>query len=141
MQAAAPELVWGVAGGSYLHQGRGEGCNEGGWSNLASVGCSCYLFASAGLEPGCASVPGEVTGLVALLVDSVQGLFALGCVSSLLLTFLLAKYVWSKWHSKWSGAISLLCAGGWHLPGLLKLAPEALGPAGKVVMDARTDLH
>lgn len=71
------------------------------------------------------------------------------CRASLLLdvfgvclsTFLLAKLVWSEWHREWSGAISLVCAGRWHLPGSLKLAPEAPGPAGRVVMDARMGLH
>lgn len=39
-------------------------------------------------------------------------------------TFLLAKRVWSEWHSKWSGAISLHAE--W-----LGLAPEALAPVGR----------
>lgn len=39
-------------------------------------------------------------------------------------TFLLAKRVWSEWHSKWSGAIS-------YHAGWLGLAPEALGAVGR----------
>lgn len=79
MQAASPELVWRAAGSSYPYQGRMKAAMRIGkfskrWLFLLPV----CLF--AGLEPGCTSVPGEVTGPVGLLVDSAQGLFTLGCV-------------------------------------------------------------
>lgn len=58
-------------------------CHEEGQSSLASAGFSCCSSASLPAQSLAVLVPGEVTGPSHLLVDSVQGLSARGCVWSL----------------------------------------------------------